>query len=338
MTKNLVDGWLPSVALGLSLLLAQPVMAAEKVNLALDWVVNGTHAGYYVAREKGYYAEAGLDVTVSRGFGSGDTVKRVATGASTFGIADTGTIIAAQANNEVPVRIVGMVFDRATLGIIFLTESGIKKPKDLEGRTLGRSASGASVNMFPGFLKTNSIERTKIREIVVDGANFLPMLLTRKVDAVLEQTVLAWKFKKAALEQGMSVSYMRYADFGLDTYGNAIIANTSLTKDNPDLVKQFSAATMRGFAYAFSHPDEAISILRKANPEVDAEGAVAELKELSDIDTTVQTRARGLGYIDPAKMENTRNIVSSALAVARILPLADIYVPQLSMTAPLAEK
>src|ERR1700759_1736930 len=91
-------------ALCLMLLSSFKVSAEDKVALSLDWVVNGTHAGYFVAREKGFYKDAGLDVTVSRGFGSGDTVKRVANGSATFGIADSGAIIAARANEDVPVR------------------------------------------------------------------------------------------------------------------------------------------------------------------------------------------------------------------------------------------
>src|SRR5690349_14620389 len=165
------------------------VYAEDSVSLALDWVVNGTHSGYYVAREKGFYKEAGLDVAISRGFGSGDTIKRVGSRSASFGVADTGAIIAARANDDVPVRIVAMIFDRATLGVIYLTESGIKNPKDLEGRAIGRTASGASVNMFPGFLKANDIDRSKIREVVVDGATFAPLLVSGKVDGVLEQSI-----------------------------------------------------------------------------------------------------------------------------------------------------
>jgi NitT/TauT family transport system substrate-binding protein len=126
-------------AASLSMAIALPAAAGDAVGFALDWVVNGTHAGYFVAQKKDNYGEAGLDVTLSRGFGSGDTIKRVATGTASFGLADTGAIIAAQANEEVPVRIVAMIYDRATLGIIYLAESGIKGPKDLEGRKIGLS-------------------------------------------------------------------------------------------------------------------------------------------------------------------------------------------------------
>src|SRR3954468_1473086 len=153
-----------------STLLALQAAAQEPVSLALAWVVNGTHAGYFIAKDKGYYKDVGLDVTLSRGFGSGDTVKRVASRSALIGVADTGAIIASRANDDIPVRIVAMMYDRATLGLIYLAETGIKVPKDIEGRAIGRSASGATVNMFPGFLKVNNIDRSKIREVVVDGA------------------------------------------------------------------------------------------------------------------------------------------------------------------------
>ena len=152
-------------AASLSMAIALPAAAGDAVGFALDWVVNGTHAGYFVAQGKGYYGDAGLDVTLSRGFGSGDTVKRVAAGTATFGLADTGAIIAAEANEEVPIRIVAMIYDRASLGVIYLAESGIKNPKDLEGRKIGRSASGASVNMFPGFLKDELVAGDRERDV-----------------------------------------------------------------------------------------------------------------------------------------------------------------------------
>src|SRR3954470_18089485 len=260
-----------SMLYAVAVLLSSPFVAAaqDKVALGLDWVVNGTHAGYFVAREKGLYRDAGLDVTISRGFGSGDTVKRVATNSLTFGVADTGAIIAARAGDDIPVRIVAMIYDRASLGLIYLQQSGIKSPKDLEGRAVGRSASGASVNMFPGFLKANSLDRGKIREMVVDGATFLPLLMSGQVDAVLEQSVNIGKFRKAAVEQGKTALAMRYSDFGLEAYGNALITQPASIQSKPDLIRRFVEATLRGMKDALDHPDEAIAILRKSNPEVD---------------------------------------------------------------------
>jgi NitT/TauT family transport system substrate-binding protein len=312
-------------AASLSMVIALPAAAGDAVGFALDWVVNGTHAGYFVAQEKGYYGEAGLDVTLSRGFGSGDTVKRVATGTASFGLADTGAIIAAQANEDVPVRIVAMIYDRATLGIIYLAESGIKSPKDLEGRKIGRSASGASVNMFPGFLKANDIERSNIREVVVDGANFLPMLMSGQVDAVLEQSINIGKFRRIAAEQGKTALTMRYSDFGLEGYGNAILTQPATTQNKPDLVRRFVKASLRGVAYAFDHPDEAIAIMRRTNPEVAADAATDELLAMREVDATDEIHRTGLGHIDRARMEKTRDIITGALSLKHFAPAEEIY-------------
>ena len=299
--------------------------AADEVKLSLDWVLNGTHAGYFTALAKGYYRDAGLEVTISRGFGSGDTVKRVGSGAATFGVADTGTVIASIANEDIPVRIVAMIYQKATLGLIYLEASGIKKPQDLEGRTIGRSASGASVTMFPGFLKANNIERGKIHEVVVDGATYLPLLLSRKVDAVLEQSVQLGHFKKAAAAQGQSAVAMRYSDYGLAAYGNAIIANPETLKDKPDMVRRFVAATLKGVAYALAHPDEAVAEMRTSNPEVEAEGAKGELVDMRDVSITPEVEKEGLGIVDAKHMTETRDIVTSALALKRSVPVEQIF-------------
>lgn len=308
------------------LMVATPAAAQDKVSLAVDWVLNGTHAGYFVAQERGYYKDAGIEVTIARGFGSGDTIKRVASGSAKFGVADTGALVAAIANNDMPVRAVAMIYDRASLGLIFLKESGIKVPKDLEGRTMARSASGASVNMLPGFLKANGIDRAKIRELVVDGATFLPLLMSRQADMVTEQAINIGKFAREAQKHGREAVAMRFSDFGLEAYGNALMVRTDAIKDSPDLIKRFTAASLRGMAAALENPEEAIKALRKNNPEINAEGAMDELIALKEIQSTDDIKTNGLGYIKKARMEATRNTVTEALALKKTVPVEEIYV------------
>lgn len=316
------------IVLGLAAALAAlPVAGQEAVSFALDWVVNGTHAGYFIAQEKGFYREAGLDVTISRGFGSGDTIKRVASRSAQIGLADTGAIIAARANDDIPVRIVAMIYDHATLGLIYLAESGIKAPKDIEGRAIGRSASGATVNMFPGFLKANGIDRSKIREVVVDGATFAPLLMSGKVDAVLEQSINIGKFRRAAAQQGKTALAMSYADFGLEVYGNALIVNPVTLREKSELVQRFVTASLKGMAYAFDNLDEAIAAIRKNNPEVDATAAKDELVTLKEMDTNAELRRNGLGTLDIPRLEKTRDIVTEALSLKRKVSVEDIYAP-----------
>lgn len=291
--------------------------AADTVTLALDWIVNGTHAGYFVADAQGYYRDAGMDVSLSRGFGSGDTVKRIGAGAATFGVADTSTVIASVANEDIPVQIVAMVFGKAPLGVIYLKESGIEKPSDLEGKKIARSASGSSVVMFPGFLKANDLDRSSMEEVVADANTLLSLLMSRRVDAVLGQTINLGRYQEVAKEQGLTAAGMNYSDHGLEAYGNAIIANPETIQQNPDLVRRFVAASVKGIAYAISHPDEAIAIMKQANPEIDANAAKEELIGLRSFATSGDAEVKGIGYINPERMAATIATVSSALPLKR---------------------
>lgn len=304
---------------------AAPAAAQTKVSLALDWIIGGTHAPYFAAADRGMYREAGLEVAISRGFGSGDTVKRVGSGTADFGIADTSTVISAMANENIPVKIVAMMYDRATLGIIYLKESGIKGPKDLEGRSLGRSASGASVTMLPAFLSVNQIDRSKINEVVVDAATYMPILMSGRVDAVLEQSIHVSKFQKVASQQGKSAAAMRYSDFGLAAYGNAIIVSAATAANRPDLVKRFVEATLRGYAWALEHPDEVTKIILRSNPELDADAVKGELLALAEIQSSPDIAKHGLGHINKDKLASTRDTVTSALKLKRVVPVEEIY-------------
>ncbi len=298
----------------------------RNVNLALDWMVNGSHAPYYVAVEKGFYKTAGFNVEIVRGYGSGDTVKKVAAKMATMGICDFATMVTSVIREQTPVKAVGAVYGKAMLGILYLKESGIKVPKDLEGRKLGRSASGASVNMFPAFIRANQIDRSKISEVVVDATSFLPMLLSRQVDAVLEQSVHQGRFQKAAEEGGQKVTVlsMLYSDFGLETYGNVIFTHNDLIEKEPKMVKDFVQASLKGLAYSFDHPEEAIAVISKVNPQVTKERALEELIAMKATWTDAMLKA-GLGYMSPERTQVSVDNIVSALGLEKPSTIDLVY-------------
>lgn len=310
--------------LAVLLTLAQ-ARAEDSVKLALNWLVSGKNAPYFVAKEKGFYKDVGLDVAISRGNGSGDTVKRIAVGESEFGLADTATVISAQTNDDSPVKMVGMMFSKSSIAILFSKEAGISKPEDLVGKKLGRSAAGASVNMYPAFLKANSIERSKINEVVVSPSTFLPLLLSKQVDAVLDQSSYLGRYRKGAVGSGVTINAFRFADYGLDLYGDGIIVQDSLIQKNPDLIRRFMAATLKGSKYSFEHPDEAIDILRKSNPEIDHQVGKEELIDTKELALTDEVAKHGLGYIDAEHMKRTQEIVIEGLNLKKAIPLEQIY-------------
>jgi NitT/TauT family transport system substrate-binding protein len=301
---------------------AQPV---DKVSLALDWIVNGTHAGYFVAKAKNFYRDAGLDVDISRGFGSGDTVKRVASAGAMFGVADASTLIASRANEDVPVRMIAMVYGKAPLGIIYLAESGIKEPRDIMGRKIARTASGSSVVMFPAFMKANSIDRSKVEEIVADANTMLPLLMSRRADAVLGQTVHVDRYKKIGRQQGVTVKSMNYSDYGLDAYGNGLIAGTDVISAKPQLVARFVEATLKGIRDALARPDEAVAIVKQAHPETDAEVLRDEINEVTPVIVTDEAKAHGIGFGSDSRLKKTIDTVHDALGLKRRLEPSEVF-------------
>src|SRR6266581_3756699 len=160
--------WLAQLACAVAICMAPArAEAADDVAFALNWIISGRNAGYFVALDKGFYREAGIEARITRGRGSGDTLKRVAIGESTFGLVDTATVMKGRANDDLPVRMIGMMYGKAATAILYARESGIRAPKDLEGRTVARSAAGSTINMWPAFLAANRVDRNRVREITV---------------------------------------------------------------------------------------------------------------------------------------------------------------------------
>jgi NitT/TauT family transport system substrate-binding protein len=328
-SMGLARAWLAPLAIAaIASLVTMTAAAADDVTFATNWLISGKNAGYFVAIEKGFYAEQGLHVSVSRGNGSGDTIKRIAAGESDFGLSDTASLISSQTNDGVPVKMVGLMFGKSAVAILYVEEAGIKAPKDLIGKKLGRSAAGASVIMYPGFLKANGIDRSKIEEIVVNGGSFLPLLLSRQGDAVLDQSSYLGRYRQGARDSHLTIKAFRFADWGMDLYGDGIIVNQKMIDTKPDVIRRFMAATLKGNAYAFDHPDEAIAILRKTNPEIDPEVGKEELLDTKELALTKEVADHGLGYIDAQHMERVRDITVDALGLKKKIPVNDIYTLQ----------
>lgn len=305
-----------------------PAAAQEKLTFAVDWIVNGGHAGYFTALANDYFKQEGLDVTIVRGQGSGDTVKRVASGGADFGQADAGTIIASIGNSDVPLKIIAVVYGNASIGVMYTAESGIKGPRDLEGRKVAKTAGSASMTLFPAFLAANNVNRDRINEVNVDGASFLPLLLSRQVDAVVDQKTNLPRYQKPAAAQGLTVRTMAYADYGLGVYGNSLMTTNRMIAEKPKVVAGFVRAAMRGLADAFANPDAAIANLRKTNPEVNAEIGKEQLTGIAEFVLVDDVRSNGYGYINPAKMDKTRSLIADALKLKRAIATDEVYTAQ----------
>ena len=295
------------------------VQAADKITFVTDFGYNGRHAYYFVALEKGYYARLDLDVQIVRGQGSADAVKQVAAGTAQIGFADTAAVILGRGNDVIPAKVICIVYAKPPHVIYVLKDSGITKPKDLEGRKIADTAFSAVPKLFDAYAKAAQIDAGKVTWLVATSDALPGMLTTGRADGIgqfiVGEPLLA---KSAAPKQVFALSY---ADAGLDLYGNGIIASDELIKSKPDLIRRFATATMQGLRDAIANPQEAGTIMNKHHREVDTDIATAETRIVGTL------VGQPLGVLDPARVKKTLEIVSGAYTLKFPVQAGDLYAP-----------
>lgn len=290
----------------LSALLFLPLAAhAAEVNVTTDFGFNGRHAYFYVALDKGYYKAEGLDVTILRGQGSADAIKKVASGAAAFGFADAGSLVLARGNDKVPVKMVAVVYATPPQAIFTLADSGIKTPKDLEGKTLADTASSSVRLLFPAFAEAAGIDAAKVTWVAADGAALSSILATKRADGIGQFLVGEPLVEKATAPN--RVTALAYKDAGLNFYSNGLIASEDVIAKDPAMVRGFVRATLKGMKEAFANPAEAAEIMHKYQKQIDPAVIEGEMKLVEKLATVP---GQPLGKIDPARVKQTVDVVA----------------------------
>ena len=294
---------------------------AIEVNFITDFGFNGRHAYYYVALDKGYYKAEGLDVKILRGQGSIDAVKKVASGAAMIGFADAGALALARGNDNIPVKMLAIVYATPPHAIFAVADGGIKGPKDLEGKTVADSAFSAIPLIFKAYAQATGVDAQKVKWISAESAALPALLATGKVDAIGQFTV-GQPLLEAAVKPKALVR-LAYKDAGLDYYANGIIATEATIKDQPDVLKAFIRATLKGMRDAFANPTEAGQILNKYHKEISPEVAKGEtelVKELAVIP------GHKMGVIDEGRIKRTIDIMAKSYTMKQPVQPQDMFV------------
>lgn len=309
---------------GLSVLLwAEGTKEAEvqKTSLILNWKIVGDHAPYFVALKKGWYAEENLDVNIMLGKGSGFAVQSVDTGKADFGIADTAVSITGRAKGA-NVKVVSALFAKSPNCVFFWKDSGMRSPKDLVGKKVGTPATDTQRVMFPAFAKIIGIDPADVHFVNIEPAAKTASLATRKVDAIFD-LYTGKPFHEKAIPPD-KLGHFLWSDYGFQAYSNSIITTEKMIQENPDLVRRFVKASLRGWQFTLSHPEEAIHILAEYHPINEAD-YLANLKLVMDFFRSDDYRKNGLGHIDPATMAATVELVAKYMGVNVTFSAEDMY-------------
>jgi NitT/TauT family transport system substrate-binding protein len=298
-----------------------------RIRLTLEFRVYGGTAPIVLANARGYFRAAAIEATVDGGTGSGEAIRRVASGAYDFGIADVGTLVEFNARAaEAAPKVVMMVFDTAAHAIVSFKRTGITKPIDLVGRRLVTGQADATARIFPSFARVAGLDPARIALTPVDVRLRESLLLRGEVDADMgyDYTILFnLRGQGIALDD---LAVLDFSDFGFAMYGNALIASRAMIEQHADVVRQVARVVAHGWIDAIADPAAAIQAVAQVDPLTPSDLELARLRYVIDRHiVTAATRAGGIGAYDPAKLAQTIKIVAEGFALPRTPAPAEIY-------------
>ena len=306
-----------------------PAAAETKIRFSLDWIPGSVHAPFFIALYKGYYKAEGLDVSIDRGKGSAELVRQLASGVYDMGYPDISVVTDFDSKNPdkgFPVLLMG--YEQAPAAIVFLKSSGIGEPRQLEGRKLGAAANDATFKLFPIFAQHAGIDAGKVTVQYIEPKLREVLLAKREVDAIPGQIFNATLELKAKGVQEADVGSFLYRDYGLDLYGNGVAASRVFLKDNPEAVKGFLRATIKGVADLVRDPDLAIKMALQYEPLLNAEIERDRLRlATACCMITPNVRSHGFGGVDEARLGRGIALIAQGYGLPRQPGAREIFNP-----------
>jgi NitT/TauT family transport system substrate-binding protein len=301
---------------------ARAAGALKPVTMTLDWLIEGTNLGFVMALEKGFYRDVGLDVSVSAGKGSVTTAQMVASKASQIGFSD-GFVVGSGIARGMNIKTLGSVFRRGPAAMMMLGNSPIKTPKDLEGKTVAITAGSAVFQQWPAFVKGAGIDASKIHIVNIDPSGLAPALISGKVDAI--GGYVGSYVPSIEIRGKQQARTMWFADHGVSVVGNGIIAHNDLIKSDPDLLRAFVPASIKGFLYGRQHVDEAIAAVIKYSPTADPAIMKREFEVSWKTWVTPATRGKPFGWEADASWASTIEVLKQYGGVTAPLTPDQLY-------------
>lgn len=303
---------------------ASHASAQTALKFTLDWRFEGPAAPYLWALEKGYYKAEGLDVTLDNGTNSTEAINRVGSGTYDMGFGDINSLVRFRDKKEnAPIKAVAIIYNSPPFAIVSLTKSGIKKPKDLEGKVLGAPAADGAFAQWKGFVTANKIDESQVKIENVGFPVREPLLAEGKVTAITGFSFSSYINLRSRGVPQDGVSVMLLADHGMDLYGNALIVNPNFAAKNPKAVAGFVKATLRAWKEVIGNQRDAVKLVIKKNPIADEQWEAVRLKMAIDHSVlTKEVLANGLGGADMKRLSKSIDQIGQSFAFTN-KPTAD---------------
>jgi NitT/TauT family transport system substrate-binding protein len=289
----------------IALLALTPVSwAQDKVSFRMNWYLGGLHVPFYYGKDRGFYSAEGIDLTLNEGRGSANTVQVVAAGSDTFGLADSSSVIVT-ASKGADVKSVMSLLNSTGFAVISMASTGIRTPKDLEGKRLAVSPGDPLGQLFQAVAAVNKLDMSKISLVQVDPAAKVVSVLERKADALLGGADDQYFLIK---QRGIEPAALRFADHGANIVGMTVLTKGELIKSKPDLVRRFVRASTRSWEEAKKNPGAAVDAALKVKPDLNRQSTLDQL--MVDIELLDSQHSRGrIGWGAQADWDQTLTLL-----------------------------
>jgi NitT/TauT family transport system substrate-binding protein len=308
--------------------LARGQAALEKIRFTLDWKLQGPHSIFFLAADKGYFHEEGLDVIIDQGEGSAATTTRVMSGAYDAGFGDINAIIeqAAKKPGETPVMVY-QYYNRPPFIIAVKKSSSIVNLKDFEGRTIGAPAGSAAARLIPALAKLNGIDAGKIQMSNLQLNLLEQMLVQDQVDGVSSyDNNVYMNLLLQGRDPERDFRWFHFGDYGLNLYANGVMVSRKLAVEKPDKVRGLVRAINRATKDTAADADASMAVLMKLEPLLNGKLEKRRLEFcFKESFISPETDANGFGDVDDKRLDKAIEIVSSAFGLPRKPEVGEIF-------------
>jgi len=331
--------WLVSLSLVFAVASVVAAKAETKnVKIMMDWIIQGTHAPFFVAQDKGYFKADGVTVdTIDAGKGATNVAVAVAGGVYQFGWVDLPSMIRFNAANPAsPLLAVYVSFDESPLAVITRKAAGIRKPSDLDGKKIAGGPGTAVHDTISILLKAANAENVKINWVAVQPQLFGPMLKRGEVDGTGGFTN---SNIPAALELGFTLDdlfVIKYSDFGADMYGLALVTTKKFADENPQTVRGVVKALNQGTKETIASPEKALAVLKASDPMMKLDIEKVRLDIALGLTNTQHVMKNGLSSVTPEKLQKTIDAMVTAYQLPVSPDPATVYTDR--FLPPVAER